>query len=156
MKRIMVIGPVGSGKTSLLMALNGESGKTVKTQTLMYTAFTIDTPGEYAENPRMYKALLATAPEAECILFTQDSTANHSVFPPGFAGSFNRMSIGVVTKTDHESSDGENAENHLRKLCLKGPIFKVSAHTGEGIETLKGYIGSVCKKVDETHCKEGI
>ena len=131
MKKIMVIGAVGSGKTSLLMALRGENGATVKTQTLMYTASTIDTPGEYAENPRMYKALLATASEACCILFIQDSSAGHSVFPPGFAGSFNRMSIGIITKTDHERSDGAKAGNYLRKLCLKGPVFEVSAYTAK-------------------------
>jgi len=142
MKKIMVIGAVGSGKTSLLMALNGEYGAPAKTPTLMYTSLAIDTPGEYVENPRMYKALLATALEAWCILFVQDSTAVNSVFPPGFAGSFNRMSIGVITKTDHERSDSENAKSHLRNLCLSGPTFEVSAHTGDGIEKLKGYIGN--------------
>ena len=152
----MVIGAVGSGKTSLLMALNGESGDAAKTQALKYTALSIDTPGEYVENPSMYKALLATAPEAGCIMFTQDSAARFSVFPPGFAGSFSRMSIGIITKTDHERSDRKKAEKHLKGLGLKGPIFEVSAHTGEGIEKLRDYISTVCNKVDETNGEEGI
>ena len=139
----MVIGAIDSGKTSLLMALNGEHGSAAKTQTLLYTAFTIDTPGEYIENPRMYKALLATASEAGCIVFTQDSTVDHSVFPPGFAGAFSRMSIGVITKTDHEGSDRETAQNFLNNLCLSGPVFEVSAYTGEGIAELNNYVNSL-------------
>ena len=144
MKKIMVIGAIGSGKTSLLNALNGENGSAVKTQALTYSAVSIDTPGEYVENPRLYRALLATESEAGCILFTQDSAAGHSVFPPGFAGSFSRLSIGIVTKADLIGSDAEKAEGHLRRLCLKGPIFRVSAHTGEGIDELRNYISSVC------------
>ena len=140
----MVIGAVGSGKTALLMALNRDNSAVTKTQAIIYTGLTIDTPGEYVENPRMYKALLATGPEAGCILFIQDSVAGNSVFPPGFAGSFGRMSIGVVTKMDHERANGAKAENHLRRLCLKGPVFKVSSYTGEGIEKLRDYISSVC------------
>lgn len=143
MKKLIVIGAIDSGKTSLLMALNGDQGTTSKTQTLMYTASTIDTPGEYMENPRMYKALLATASEAGCILFTQDSTSDHSVFPPGFAGSFSRLSIGIITKTDHERSDRDKARNFLNNLCLSGPVFEVSAYTGEGIAELNDYINSV-------------
>lgn len=140
MKKIMVIGAIDSGKTSLLMVLNGESGMAVKTQALTYTSMTIDTPGEYIENPRMYKALLCTALEAGCILFTQDSTVNRSIFPPGFACAFNCMSIGIITKIDHEDSDAAQARNLLQKLCLKGPIFEVSALTGEGIEAVTDFL----------------
>lgn len=140
MKKIMVIGAIDSGKTSLLMSLNGESGMAVKTQALTYTSMTIDTPGEYIENPRMYKALLCTALEAGCILFTQDSTVDRSIFPPGFACAFNCMSIGIITKIDHEDSDAGQARNLLQKLCLKGPIFEVSALTGEGIEAVTDFL----------------
>jgi Ethanolamine utilization protein len=140
MKKVMVIGAIDSGKTSLLMALNGESGEASKTQTLIYNSMTIDTPGEYIENPRMYKALLSTSLEAGCILFTQDSTVDRSIFPPGFACSFNAVSIGVITKIDHENADIEKARNHLQKLSLKGPIFQVSALTGEGIDTIRDFL----------------
>lgn len=140
MKKVMVIGAVDSGKTSLLMVLNGESGEPSKTQTLQYKALSIDTPGEYIENRRMYNALLSTASEAGCIMFTQDSTVKKSIFPPGFARTFNCMSIGVITKIDHEKSDTENARKLLMNLGLKGPIFEISALSGEGIEALKSFI----------------
>lgn len=143
MKKIMLIGAVDSGKTSLLMALNGEHGCASKTQTLEYTSLSIDTPGEYIENPRMYKALLCTAMEAKCILFTQDSTARNSIFPPGFARTFNRITVGVITKTDDKRSDTEAARKFLKQLGLNGPIFEVSAHTGSGVDTINDYIKSL-------------
>jgi len=140
MKRIMVVGAIKSGKTSMLMAINGESGKASKTQTINYKFFTIDTPGEYMENPSMYRALMSTSLEARCIMFTQDSTSSKSVFPPGFARAFNCMSIGIITKIDHPQSNIKRAVEILTKLGLKGTIFKVSAFTGEGIEELKQFI----------------
>lgn len=142
MKKIMVIGAVDSGKTSLLMAIHGETGQVSKTQTIGYKSFTIDTPGEYMENPRMYRALMSTSLEAKCIMFTQDSTVSKSIFPPGFARAFNCMSIGVITKIDHPQSNPQRANELLMELGLKGPIFKVSALSGEGIDELKSFISS--------------
>lgn len=140
MKKIMVVGAVDSGKTSLLMAIHGESGQATKTQTIGYKSFTIDTPGEYMENPGMYRALMSTSLEARCIMFTQDSTANKSIFPPGFARAFNCMSIGIITKIDHPHSNPKRAFGILTQLGLKGPIFNISAFSGEGIEELKQFI----------------
>ncbi len=142
MKKIMVVGAVDSGKTSLLMAINGEHGSALKTQSLEYKCSTIDTPGEYLENPCMYRALMSTSLEAGCILFTQDSTSDKSVFPPGFARAFNCMSIGVVTKIDEHDVNCEMALGFLNNICLNGPVFMVSSATGEGIEDLKQFIFS--------------
>lgn len=136
MKRVMIVGAVDSGKTSLLLAMNGESKRAVKTQTINFNSYTIDTPGEYMENPGMYRALMSTSQQAKCIMFTQDSTSNKSIFPPGFARAFNCMSIGIITKIDHPSSNVKRAEKFLSQLCLRGMIFKVSAFTGEGLEDL--------------------
>ncbi|MDF2678588.1 MAG: ethanolamine utilization protein eutP, partial [Bacillota bacterium] len=140
MKKIMIIGAIDSGKTSLVMALNGISGIATKTQSLEYKSLTIDTPGEFMENPRMYKALLSTSLEAKYIIFTQDSTMDKSIFPPKFATAFNCMTIGVITKIDHVDSNVEKAKKFLNNISLKGPVFEVSALTGEGIETLKEFV----------------
>lgn len=145
MKKIMVIGAINSGKTSLLMALHGESGQASKTQTIKYKSFTIDTPGEYIENPRMYSALMSTSLEAKCIMFTQDSTSNKTIFPPKFARAFTIMTVGVITKIDHQQSDINKSLEFINQLGLKGPIFKVSAFTGEGIKELKNFIESFIK-----------
>jgi len=137
MKKIMVIGAVDAGKTSLIMRLHGIKGKPTKTQTLEYKSQTIDTPGEYMENPMMYKALMSTALEAKYVLFVQDSTAKKSCFPPGFAKAFSCKTIGVITKIDHPDSDIDTAQKILEKVKVKGPTYAVSSFTGEEIDTLK-------------------
>lgn len=142
MDKIMVIGAIGSGKTSLVMAIHGDCGSASKTQAINYNKFTIDTPGEYMENPIMYSALMSTALEAKYIIFTQDSTSDRSIYPPGFAKAFNAMTVGVITKIDHQDSNVEKSKEHLKNLGLKGPIFKVSSYTGEGIEEVKKFIGA--------------
>lgn len=146
MNKLMVVGAIDSGKTSLLMALNAQTGVPLKTQTLQYISFMIDTPGEYMENPRMYTAIMSTAQEAKLILFTLDSSSEKSIFPPGFARSFPCTTIGIITKIDSPNSNIEKSVRLLNKLGLKGPIFEVSSITGEGIENLKSYINSVLNK----------
>ena len=50
MKRMMIIGPVAAGKTSLIQSLKGEKLHYRKTQAIEFDDRVIDTPGEYMEN----------------------------------------------------------------------------------------------------------
>ncbi|MBI9010982.1 MAG: ethanolamine utilization protein EutP [Clostridiales bacterium] len=147
MKKIMVIGAIDAGKTSLVMRIHGIDGIATKTQTLEYKNHTIDTPGEYMENPMMYKALMSTAMEAKFVLFVQDSTVNKTCFPPGFARAFPCKSIGIITKIDHPESDLENAKKLLERVKVKGPTFAVSSFTGECIQELKEFM-NLTKQLD--------
>lgn len=135
--RVMLVGAVGSGKTTLVRALGEAEDEVTKTQSLEYQAGSIDTPGEFMENPFYYRALFATSLEADIILFVQDATSKLSVFPPGFAGAFSRRTVGAVTKTDHPEADAERACRFLKALGLSGPVLAVSAFSGEGMEQLK-------------------
>ena len=47
MKKLMLFGRVGAGKTTLTQALRGEEIKYFKTQYVNYLDTVIDTPGEY-------------------------------------------------------------------------------------------------------------
>ncbi|MGI6065151.1 MAG: EutP/PduV family microcompartment system protein [Bacillota bacterium] len=138
--RVMLVGAVGSGKTTLVRALHGNCDSVTKTQAMEYTANSIDTPGEFIENPFFYRALFATSLEAEVIIFIQDATREKSVFPPGFAGAFSKRTIGVVTKVDHPTANVERASRFLKGLGLSGPVTNVSAITGEGLDELKKVI----------------
>lgn len=133
----MVVGAVGSGKTTLIGVLNGETGSATKTQSMEYTASSIDTPGEFVENPFFYRALFATSLEAEIIVFIQDATAKKSIFPPGFAAAFSKRTIGVVTKVDHPEADEVKAAGFLKSLGLNGNVLTVSALSGDGLEDLR-------------------
>ncbi|MGJ7913013.1 EutP/PduV family microcompartment system protein [Neobacillus sp. LXY-1] len=133
----MLIGPVGSGKSTLTKRLLEDPTPAVKTQTLNYMDWIIDTPGEYSENPMFYRSLIATALEAKVLLIIQDATRIQSVLPPNFSQGFPLFAIGVITKIDHPQANINEAE-HLLKHVLPGkPIYSVSSVTNQGIDLLR-------------------
>ena len=117
-----------------------------KTQSVLYDTLSIDTPGEYMENPCMYKYIIAAAQDVEYVLFIQDAMQRRCIYPPGFAQSFNRKTIGIITKVDTEEVEVEHSKKFLQTLGVKGPIFKTSSKTGYGIQELKEYLGIDYKK----------
>lgn len=133
MQRMMIIGSVGSGKSSLVTALLNEKEPARKTQALEYRDWIIDTPGEYSENPMYYRSLMATALEADLLVLIQDATRDRSYFPPGFSQGFPIPSIGVITKMDHPEADFDRAAAFLREALPDGKIFPTSSVTREGI-----------------------
>ena len=141
--KIMVVGAVSSGKSSLIAYLNGNGSAVKKTQAVLYDTLSIDTPGEYMENPSMYKYIMAAAQTVEYVLFIQDATKRRCIYPPGFAQSFNRKTIGIITKVDSEEVNVEHSERFLQTMGVKGPVFKTSAKTGYGIAELKEYLGII-------------
>jgi ethanolamine utilization protein EutP len=137
MKKVMIIGAVGAGKSTLIKALFGESEPAAKTQSLIYRDWLIDTPGEYSENPLYYRSLMATSHETAAVVLVQDATRNRNYFPPGFEHGFPVLTLGAVTKIDHPKADIDRAIILLRKSLPEGEIFLTSADSTEGIQRLK-------------------
>lgn len=136
--KVLVIGPVGSGKSTLTKLLLGISDRPVtKTQALEYTNWIIDSPGEYSQNPMYYRTLMATALEAKVLLIIQDATRKDVTLPPNFASGFPLVPIGVVTKIDHPNADILTATRLLRTILPVGEIYYTSSITFAGIEELK-------------------
>lgn len=101
MKKVMLIGKTGCGKTTLAQRLLGEAVRYQKTQTVSLRGSCIlDTPGEYLEQRGMYKALIVTAADADLILFLQDAADPECAFSPGMASLFPKPVVGVITKCD--------------------------------------------------------
>ncbi|MED3907529.1 EutP/PduV family microcompartment system protein [Geobacillus thermodenitrificans] len=136
--KVLIIGPVGSGKSTLVKRLLGEKNSSAKkTQALEYANWIIDSPGEYSQNPMYYRTLMATALEAKVLLIVQDATRKDCILPPNFASGFPLCPIGVITKTDHPDADIETATRLLRIALPVGDIYLTSSVTLAGIEELK-------------------
>ena len=142
MKKIMLVGRTGAGKTTFCQAIYGEELRYQKTQAVEIIHGAIDTPGEYLENRRLYRALIVTAAEADLMVLLQDCTDGQCWFAPEFAGMFGKPAIGLVTKTDL-AADEQALRVAEEKLPLAGcqRIFHISSKENTGIDEVKAYIG---------------
>ncbi|ARI76312.1 EutP/PduV family microcompartment system protein [Halobacillus mangrovi] len=145
--RAMMIGSIGAGKSTLTHALLGHEAKAMKTQSLNYEDWIVDTPGEYTENPMYYKNIMATSLEVTHVLFIQDATKKKMIFPPGFSTGLNKLPIGVVTKADDDQADLSRAVKQLRKVIPKGPIVITSAVDRKGLDSIKELV--TCNSLQE-------
>ncbi len=142
MKKIMLVGRTGAGKTTFCQAIYGEELRYQKTQAVEIIHGAIDTPGEYLENRRLYRALIVTAAEADLMVLLQDCTDGQCWFAPEFAGMFGKPAIGLVTKTDL-AADEQALRAAEEKLLPAGcqRIFHISSKENTGIDEVKAYIG---------------
>lgn len=137
MKKTLLVGRHGVGKTTLKQALRGEEIRYVKTQYIDYGDWLIDSPGEYAEVHGLSAALAIYSYEADIVALLISADDDYSLFPPNITCMVNREVIGIVTKVDKTSP--ERAEGWLRLSgCEK--IFYVNSRTGEGVHDLKAYL----------------
>ncbi len=141
MKKFILIGKSGCGKTTLCQKINGENLEYKKTQAVEVYTNMIDTPGEYLENRAYYRALIVTAVDVDVIALVNDLTQDQSFIPPGFASVFSKPVIGIITKIDlvQDPEKIKRAEEILKEAGVE-KIFKVSAVGGFGIKDLISYL----------------
>lgn len=144
--RLMIVGPSGAGKTTLSRALTGDNGKVQKTQMINFVGNFIDTPGEYLEIPRFYRALFVTAQQADIVIMAIPADKCGAYLPEGLAQAFPRPVIGVINKIDLAGADIHAAAGVLNKTGVKEPYFYISASTGLGISRLKFYLKTLDPK----------
>lgn len=137
MKKLILIGRSGVGKTTLTQALKNEKLEYKKTQYIDYSSWIIDTPGEYCENKNLGNALGLYAYEADVVGLLLAADEWYSLYSPNMVSLVNREVIGIVTKTDLAETD--HAENWL-KLAGCEKIFKVNSLTREGVAELIDYL----------------
>lgn len=138
-RRIILMGRSRAGKTSLLQALHNETIEYRKTQEVIIYDDAIDTPGEYIDQPGLWRACITQAADADVIVLVHDAGNDMGRIPHAFNMTFAKPTIGVITKIDIEGADREVARTFLELAGAK-PIFEVSAFTGEGIDELREYI----------------
>lgn len=136
---MMLVGKTGCGKTTLTQAIQGQQITYRKTQAVSYSGTIVDTPGEFAENRRLYSALVVSSYTCDIIGFVQDATAVNSIFPPKFSSMFTKEVIGIITKTDLDHCNLDRAEKFL-KWAGAGEIIQTSAMENIGIPILQSYL----------------
>ena len=139
-KRIMVIGPKGCGKTSLVNLLNDYDGPLRRTQDTIYGKYTIDVPSAYIENAWMYKHMIVLSQDAWCMLVLVDQSRCAEVYSHGFVKAFRCPAVGVISKCDLAPENEETCIRQLKTIGLDEPYFKVSVPNGTGTEELKRYL----------------
>lgn len=139
MRKIILVGRSEAGKTTLTQALRGETLEYKKTQYVNFGDVVIDTPGEYAENPELGRALALYSYEADVVGLILSATEQYSLYPPCVTPTANREVIGIVTKADHPDARVDLAKMWLSLAgCEK--IFVTSSYNNDGIEEILDYL----------------
>ncbi|MEY8445235.1 EutP/PduV family microcompartment system protein [Enterococcus ratti] len=150
MKRIILMGAIGCGKTTLCQALLGKTLVYNKTQAIEFHPEMIDTPGEFILHRQYYQALSVTAAEADVIGLVQSALDQEQIFSPGFGRVFPKKVIGIITKVDlvKESRALTQVRNQL-VLAGATQLFEVSAVENIGLEAFIHYLRKDLKKGEE-------
>ncbi len=114
MRKIILIGRSGAGKTTLTQALKGEEIHYHKTQYVNYSSCIIDTPGEYAQTHELGYALALYSYEADVVGLLLSAEEPYSLYPPNITCMVNREVIGIITHTDSPKARVDRAERWLR------------------------------------------
>ena len=141
MKKIMLVGRTGAGKTTFCQAIHNEEIHYKKTQAVEVIDNTIDTPGEFMENRRLYGALMVTGADADYIVLLRDCTEPQTIFAPSFTSMFAKPAIGLVTKTDlaqNENQIKRSREDLEIAGCQK--VFEISSVSGEGLDEVMQFL----------------
>ncbi|MBO0461828.1 EutP/PduV family microcompartment system protein [Enterococcus sp. DIV1298c] len=142
MKRIILMGAIGCGKTTLCQALRGEAIVYDKTQAVEFHPEMIDTPGEFILHRQYYSALTVTAAEAEVIGLVQSALDQEQIFSPGFGHIFPKEVIGIMTKVDLVTDEKELARVREQLVAAGATkLFEVSSVEKTGLEELVQYLG---------------
>lgn len=148
MKKLILIGRVAAGKTTLTQALMGEELHYYKTQSIHYMDAIIDTPGEYTELRQTSGALALYAYEADVVGLVLSANEPYSIFSPCLTSMVNREVVGIVTGIDKPDARPELVESWLRLAGCRR-VFHVSSYTGEGIDAILRFLNE-----DDSACGE--
>ena len=140
MKKIVLVGNVACGKTTLCQRLNGLTLQSEKTQAFNVVNCTIDTPGEYLEHRSLMRGLTVVSADTDYVVFVQDASRDLYLYSPGQAAAFPVPVIGVVSKADIATEKQIAQAKELLEFTGADPIFVLSSYTGDGVQALIDYL----------------
>lgn len=140
--KILLAGSPGAGKSTLCGTLLHHGRNVRKTQSPEFHGdMMVDLPGEYVTIPRFRMAFLATAQDAEVILYLQAADEEQALIPPGLLQTPpGTMLAGVITKIDAPGADVERAQSYLKLLGIPKPYFAVCALREDSLAELKEWL----------------
>ena len=139
-RRIILIGRSTAGKTTLCQRINHEELQYHKTQTVqIVNQSMIDTPGEYAENKTLARALVIYSYEADVVGLLMSAVEDYSLYSPNIVSLATRDVIGIVTQIDREDARVDLATMWLELAGCK-KIFYVNSVDGEGVGDILDYL----------------
>lgn len=139
MKKLILIGRVAAGKTTLTQALMGEEIRYYKTQSIHYMDAVIDTPGEYTELRQTSGALALYAYEADVVGLVLSANEPYSIFSPCITSMVNRPVVGIITGIDKPDARPDLVAWWL-EIAGCERIFRVSSYTGEGLDEILAFL----------------
>lgn len=139
MKKLILMGRTGAGKTTLTQALCGKTVAYDKTQYVKVTDNYIDTPGEYTETKFYGGALAVYAYDSDAVGLVQSATEPFSLFPPCCAATANRPVIGIITKINSPHACVDLARIWLENAGCE-TIFAVDSVNNTGVLKILEYL----------------
>ncbi len=126
-KRLMIIGPKDSGKTTIARQIEKDGLPLRKVQNVVYGPKTIDVPGVYLESPWMHKHIIALQQSAQKIIVLMPINGKKKSYPPGFMNVFRLPHIGIITHDGGEISEMayQKAREQLHEIGVKEPYWMI-------------------------------
>lgn len=126
-----------------------------KTQFINHDDYIIDTPGEYAENTELSRALIVFSHEADIIGLLINATEPYCLYSPNIVSLSTREVIGIATHIRDSKANLQQVALWFENIGCK-KIFYVDSVTGEGIPDLIAYLHDTDDTIpwdENMHCK---
>ena len=143
MKRYVLLGTVGAGKSTLYAALHGiacdEAKKTQAFQSAL--AGGVDPPGDFFCPPMYYPALLSPTVDPAVLLYVPPANDPLCRLPAGFLNIYTqREVICAITKVDLPDADFEATKAMLMDHGVSGPFFPLGKDRPELLQELVDWL----------------
>lgn len=144
MKRIVFVGEVGAGKTTLFNALQGNFSLANKTQALEFNdTGCVDTPGEFFSHPRLYHALISTLADCDILVYVHAANNPECRIPAGLLTIYPHMRrLAVISKIDAPDADVPAARELLSLHNFEEPIVAINSLNPDDVLPVKQLLAS--------------
>lgn len=145
MKKIVFVGDVGAGKTTLFNALQGDFELARKTQAIEFNdEGSIDTPGEYFSHPRLYHALINTLSDCDVLVYVHAANNPECRIPTGLLDIYPRLRrFAVISKADVPDADISAVRELLSGRGFEEPMLAINSLNPDDVLKVKQFLATV-------------